>query len=375
MFSRAPVPSEFCKEPTAAGAPPIVNGLEVALCAIGLGAATFAILSLLRPELHDAAGLAFKLEISLIGAIAAAILGLGWVILRARHNRLPVTKKRQKAPALSTDAPSAARTADILVELPISTGGQSGESEKASIARPTLEDEIFAKADARTSDAIPPPPCYSEIDALASRIKAHRPSGGGQRTIVTGETEDVPPFSLALELAKALGDAGAQTIIVDWSPRGNGFGRSAGLDMSRGWNDLITGRAAFSDIIQRLPGTRAHVIPSGEAISGEGDRLDADLLNVTFDALDEAYDFIIVTGRHQEARILFECIEGRFDAGVLAAALRESDIPLDPAGRFLGFDVAEIDILRYKRPEPVSSQMSGRIALATRTREAAAQSA
>jgi succinoglycan biosynthesis transport protein ExoP len=375
MLSRAPASSESCEKSTAAGVTPVVNRLELALFSIGLGAATFAVLSLVRPDLRAAPGLALKLEISLIAAIAAAVLSLGWIVLRARRNNPSVSKKSAKARPFPTGASTAARPKDLLVELPTEKGSPSKEADEVVTQRPATEEEILAKADARTSDVIPPIPCYSNIDALASRIKAHRPSGGGQRTIVTGETEDVPPFSLALDLAKALGDTGAQTIIVDWSPSANGFSRSSSLDMRRGWNDLVTAKATFSEIIQRLPGTRAHAIASGEAISGARDRLDADLLNLTFDALDEVYDFIIVTGRHQEARVLFERIEGRFDAGVLATALRNGDIPVDPAGKFLGFDVADIDILRYKRTEPKPSQMSGRIALATRTREELAQRA
>ncbi len=44
--------------------------------------------------------------------------------------------------------------------------------------------------------------------------------------------------------------------------------------------------------------------------NADGD-IDPDQMNLILDALDEAYDHIVVVGRHDEARKLFEAIEGR----------------------------------------------------------------
>ena len=85
--------------------------------------------------------------------------------------------------------------------------------------------------------------------------------------------------------------------------------------------------------------------------------LDPDQLNLALDALDTAYDHIIVVGRTQAARALFEAIQGRFDAGVIVAdgKRRASKLP-DAPGTFLGFEVTDIELFRLERPA------SGRLA-------------
>ena len=82
------------------------------------------------------------------------------------------------------------------------------------------------------------------------------------------------------------------------------------------------------------------------------------------DALDEAYAHIIVVGDQDSARHLFEAIQGRFDAGVLATS---GAVPTlrDPPGTFLGFEVAEIDLIRLDlnrtapKDEPVQRRFRG----------------
>ena len=79
--------------------------------------------------------------------------------------------------------------------------------------------------------------------------------------------------------------------------------------------------------------------------------IEPDQLNLVLDALDEAYDHIIVAGGQEDARFLFEAIQGRFDAGVLVAdGKKRISVLEDPAGTFLGFEVSDIDVIRFERP-------------------------
>jgi hypothetical protein len=103
---------------------------------------------------------------------------------------------------------------------------------------------------------------------------------------------------------------------------------------------------------------------------------DAEQINLVLDALDEAYDHIVVVGRHGDARQLFEIIEGRFDAGIVVAESRSrAPVLEDPAGTFLGFEVAEIDVIRYERAAQAPSGMNQRIARATGSSAAVARGA
>jgi polysaccharide biosynthesis transport protein len=86
------------------------------------------------------------------------------------------------------------------------------------------------------------------------------------------------------------------------------------------------------------------------------------------DALDEAYDHIVVIGNHDAARALFQTIEGRFDAGITIAepSKRQPLIEEEP-GSFLGFEVSELDVIRFERvgsataTAPVKRTVPGRV--------------
>ena len=79
--------------------------------------------------------------------------------------------------------------------------------------------------------------------------------------------------------------------------------------------------------------------------------LDEEGLNLILDALDEAYDQIVVIGRFAPAQNLFEIVQGRFDAGIAVYDNSGVSEPKpEPANTFLGFEVTDIDIIRYGRP-------------------------
>ena len=72
--------------------------------------------------------------------------------------------------------------------------------------------------------------------------------------------------------------------------------------------------------------------------------MDKDRVNMLLDALDDAYDHVVITGRRAAVRDLFTTIEGRIDAGVVVA-----DGEGGPThGNFLGFNVADLEVIRYE---------------------------
>jgi polysaccharide biosynthesis transport protein len=68
------------------------------------------------------------------------------------------------------------------------------------------------------------------------------------------------------------------------------------------------------------------------------------------DALDEAYDHIVVAGVYQSTQTLFEAIQGRFDAGItICDSKRRAQITEDVPGSFLGFEVTDLDLMKIDR--------------------------
>ncbi len=194
------------------------------------------------------------------------------------------------------------------------------------------------------------------VGALADELQVRPPDIGGFRTLITGETDGVDCGPEAVELARTLADSGADVMLVDWSLNGHGIAESLGMPARPGFAELLVGEARFEDVVSRVPVSNAQLIACGGGVVAD-ELLDPDQLNLALDALDTAYDHIIVVANTRAARALFEAIQGRFDAGVIVAdsKRRASKLP-DIPGTFLGFEVTDIELFRLERPA------SGRLA-------------
>ena len=193
------------------------------------------------------------------------------------------------------------------------------------------------------------PAADSAIDTVARRLADNAEGQGGYRTVVTGAAPGVPARDQAIDIAVQLGAGGRQVAVIDWSLDGNGLSRGLGLEPSPGLTDLLDGRASFEDVIRRVPDSEVHVVPCGSAAQADL-AADADRVNLVLDALDEAYDHIIVTGEHAAIKDLFLAIQGRFDAGVVVTdgQVRGAETG---NGSFLGFQVTDIDVILLERAE------------------------
>ena len=108
-------------------------------------------------------------------------------------------------------------------------------------------------------------------------------------------------------------------ILLDWSLDGVGLAPELGVSPTLGITDVLSGRASFEDVIERLSGSEAHVIPAGSSAAGTTAAKDKDRVNMLLDALDDAYDHVVIAGGREAVRDLFTTIEGRIDAGVVVA--------------------------------------------------------
>jgi len=286
-----------------------------------------------------------------LAAFATLLLGLALTITKAllsgarpatasaRH-AAPVRAAARKEPVLPPAAHRAAPPRPHIDEDEIDalTEPMSGRAPAAS----TSNQDTAAIGETETARV-------SSIGALARRI-ASRADGAGFRTMVSGETDLMGVSSHTIELCKALAELGSSAILVDWSPEGDGIAHALSLPGGPGLAELLNGGASFEQIIRRIPGSDAHIVTTGNFADGTAPELDQDRLNLILDALDEAYDQVVIAGRYESARAFFEAIEGRVDCGVVVADPGRIGSALrDPPGSYLGFEVAEIDIVRYDR--------------------------
>lgn len=230
-------------------------------------------------------------------------------------------------------------------------------AEEIAPVRPQPEPQPVVSQSNPSTDVAPLPPSSEEavttstnmnsIAELAGRIEANN-GQSGYRTLVTADVANIDAHAEAIALARELASVRSSVILVDWSPEGDGVADQLGATQSPGLNDLFDGASTFQDVIQAVPDSSVHFIATGTVNAKP--QLDGDKINLVLDALDEAYNNIIVVARYDAARELFEVIEGRFDAGVTVTEHKGSvSVIHDHPGTFLGFQVADIDVITFER--------------------------
>ena len=205
---------------------------------------------------------------------------------------------------------------------------------------------VDAAARSPSSGGSRPVVTMRSMPTLARRLVANARGRTGFRTLVAGEAAGINAGVMAIELARQLARLERPVILLDWSLDGVGLAPDLGLAPTLGTTDVLSGRATFEDVIARLAGSPAHVIAAGSSAAGTAAAKDKDRVNMLLDALDDAYDHVVITGRLEAVRDLFTTIEGRIDAGVVVAGGEGASTP----GNFLGFNVADLEVIRFEPP-------------------------
>lgn len=178
----------------------------------------------------------------------------------------------------------------------------------------------------------------------------------GLRTMLASVADPASTADIARRTASAMTDAGFHTLLIDGSLKGRGLADEFGIMRTPGLAELLDGTAAFPDVVRRLPDSSVHIIAAGTTQDRDIEAIDADRLNMILDALDEAYDQIIVVAAVESARTLFETIQGRFDLGVI---IEPVGTPFEQSNAgphtFLGFAVTDIELLRFEVDAELSS--------------------
>jgi uncharacterized protein involved in exopolysaccharide biosynthesis len=296
-------------------------------------------------------------------ALASMLLGLAWTVTRElvagpRGNSGGADgngrfKLETTEPNLSPVQPLAAATqiaAPVMVVAP-------------DVQAPTPVAALSDAAQSATVDGSAPRGRNIGITGVAAALLERTENQPGYRSLIAGDSESVDAANEAIVLAKALSKGGKQVVVVDWAGK-NALANVVGGARGPGMAQLIEGEAAFEDVIQKLADTEAHFIPAGEANADSSSSFEADRANLVLDALDEAYDHILVYGDYSVARRLFEATQGRFDVGIVVSDTKRAHKPQQSTG-FLGFEVADMEVFRVERTD--GSIGSGRRGMTVRT--------
>jgi len=206
-----------------------------------------------------------------------------------------------------------------------------------------LEQPVALPADAHPAPAAPPRLTARTLPSVARHLIAKANGRSGFRTVVAGGGAGAG--RAAIDIARELARQGQQVILLDWSLDGAGLAPDLGVSPTLGIVDVLAGRASFEDVVERMAGSEAHVIAAGSSAAGTTAAKDKERVDMLLDALDEAYAHVVIAGTWESLRQLFITIEGRIDAGV---AVTEGTAEPSAPGDFLGFTVANLDVIRYE---------------------------
>ena len=276
-----------------------------------------------------------KGQLALLAAVSTLMIGFVVVIIR----ELVIGTRRTPLGSEFADLAAAARDrATIRIDGARPDTADGDARDPAATSTPATSSVPATDADAGHFAIL------SSTNDAARHIAAVAAERRGYRTLLVGDGID--GAGEARDFASSLAASGRRCVLIDWSRNGKGIATALGLSAQPGINDLLGGRATFDDVIVRLPDSDAHVIASGAPVAGSTP-LDPDWVSLVLDALDETYDHVVVAARLDEARALFEAIEGRFDAGIVMSERRAQGTNINAApGVFLGFEVTEIYVVQ-----------------------------
>lgn len=196
----------------------------------------------------------------------------------------------------------------------------------------------------------------SSIIELSRRIEGCLNGKGGLRLMIAGADQSIGVAQEAVNLVNILASRGRSSILIDWCASSTkGCAALVGLPSTAGLAEILKNETTFDQVVRPIPGQKSHILPGG-ALESTSFEVEHDKLNIILDALDETYDFIAVAGRYDDARLLFETVEGRFDAGV---TIGRGASPV--AGRYLDFDVFDIDLFHLDATGAARSASADRL--------------
>ncbi|WP_375477151.1 P-loop NTPase [uncultured Jatrophihabitans sp.] len=235
-------------------------------------------LTVVHPPNAPAAPVAPRpLLLLLVGLLAGLIVGLAVVVVRERIR--PRVRSAVDVES-ATDAP-------VLCEIPSQ--------------RPGTEPAAFMDAYRRLA-AFVVHPRAAELAAIGGRHDLVSASGDGTGSAppptsrvlaVVGAGHGAGASSVAVNLSKALAEAGRQTCLVDLDLRKPSVGREFELPDRPGGAAVITGKTSLDEALARV-GDNLAVLPAGGPTTSPGELLSSPALREAIEQLRGQFEFVII---------------------------------------------------------------------------------
>lgn len=158
-------------------------------------------------------------------------------------------------------------------------------------------------------------PVDPRIIELRDALLGSGPDGGeggedARTVLLTTIRRAAGADGMALELARAVSDAGLRVVVVDteFAPASDRVAVEGGADTHPGLGELLSGRADFETVIRRDAVSRVHMVPAGTGTADPLLLIASDRMETVLDVLRQTYDVLILVApsvdRRGEARLL-----------------------------------------------------------------------
>jgi succinoglycan biosynthesis transport protein ExoP len=142
----------------------------------------------------------------------------------------------------------------------------------------------------------------------------------GRGIVIVTRAGSEPSSELAYDLARELAEGGARALFVDLDTE-TAISQKTGV--RHGIGDLLLGKAAFGEAIERDPASRAHILGIGRVMPDIAAVLSADKLAIILGAVAQSYDHVIVA-TPSLLRYSYASRLGRFARGTIVVATEEN---------------------------------------------------
>ncbi len=164
----------------------------------------------------------------------------------------------------------------------------------------------------------PEGPTAEAYRSLRANLKFALSTDSDLRTLaVTSCTPGEGKSSSNVALAMAFARSGRRVVLIDCDMRRPSIHRYLRIDLENGLSDVLQGRRAWSDVVNRGVGERLDVLTAGEQPHSPGDLLDGQAFAELLEELRREYDLIVCDVPPAIAVSDLESCAARLDAVVL----------------------------------------------------------
>lgn len=199
-----------------------------------------------------------------LGILAGLMLGIGFSLIRNAFD----TKVRVEGDLrASSDSP-------LLANLPVEKAGTA----ITTWGTDSPEHHTYAEAIRRLRTSL----MYVDVTTQ------------GNSFVVTSAVPGEGKSTTTINLALAMAETGARTLLLDGDLRRPTIANTLGLEGGVGLTTLLLGRAELADVVQPWGETSLTILPAGDVPPNPSELLSSDKMKDVFAKITDDYDFVLV---------------------------------------------------------------------------------